>query len=294
MKIFRLSVLVVLCAFAAQVALAQTVIDAPNMLNIYREEVKPGHRSAYAATAAAWIPVLRKAAFPQHYLALRSISGPNENWYLEGMDNFAALEANDAHVAKNASLAAEMDQLSANDGEHLASTRRVQAIFRPDLSYNAKWDRAKVRAFHILTTRVRPGHDEAYVDMMKRVKAAHEKVGIGERYGVYEVVGGMPSGTYLMFIALDSLKDADTMREAHEKQMPPGYSADDRAVMRKTAGDGILFTDSTYFTVDPNTSYVAAERIAADPAFWTPKVITAAAEPAKPAAGKKKLASKKE
>lgn len=257
--------------FLVSSAVAQTTEGGPPpIMTIYREEIKAGHRGAYSESSGAWPAVLRKANYPGNYLALMSVSGPAEAWFLEGSTSFAHYQEKEAQ-ADSSALRAELNALSAADGQHLNASRTMHARYRPDISYGKPLDMAKMRFFTIVTTRIRPGHGPAYVDAMKMVKAAHEKAGMNERYGVYEVFAGAPSGTYLMLIPVESAARVDELTAEHASKMPSAIGDAGRETLRKMATDGTLFSESQIFRVDPRLSYVSAEVIARDPAFWTPK-----------------------
>jgi hypothetical protein len=67
-----------LCANAAT-ALAQTLpTSQPNILQIYREEVKVGHSADHAKVEAGWPVAFEKAKSPFSYIALVSLTGPAE------------------------------------------------------------------------------------------------------------------------------------------------------------------------------------------------------------------------
>src|SRR6188474_2808740 len=80
----------------ASVSLVQAQSAAPppppKVLQIFREVVKPGHSAAHATTEAGWPAAFSKANAPGNYIALTSVSGPNEAWFITGYDSFAAYE----------------------------------------------------------------------------------------------------------------------------------------------------------------------------------------------------------
>ena len=245
------------------------------MLQIFREEVKAGHRGAYIASAAAWPVAFRKANFPGHFIGLRPMTGGNEFWYLGGVSSFAAIGEEDDFIAKHPALGAEMDAMSASDGQHLQSTRTMHAEYMPDLSYNPNFLVGKARVWTIVTTRIRSGQNPAYVKMMKELKAAHEKTGMTEHYLVYQVNAGAPAGTYLMFIPAESAARVDELGEEHSKKLQAGWTDEDRAAMAKANSDIVMFSESNVFAAAPSISYPRETTVAADPAFWAPKAVTA-------------------
>ena len=73
------------------VALAQTLPTAqPSMLNIVREEVKVGRAADHAKIEAGWPAAYEKAKSPNYYLAMVSMTGPAEAWYITPFESHAA------------------------------------------------------------------------------------------------------------------------------------------------------------------------------------------------------------
>ena len=65
-------------------ALAQppTSPSPPKVLRIYREEVKPGKVAAHEKVEVGWPQAFTKANYAVHYLAMTSMAGPYEAWFI--------------------------------------------------------------------------------------------------------------------------------------------------------------------------------------------------------------------
>src|SRR4051812_22473508 len=74
----------------------------PKVLSIYREEVKPGKDIAHTQHEIAWSQALKKANYQNSMLAITSVTGPSEAWYLTGYDSFAGFEKNSEMMESNA------------------------------------------------------------------------------------------------------------------------------------------------------------------------------------------------
>src|SRR5690349_7860910 len=61
----------------------------PKVLTIYREHVKVGKAAEHAKFEQGYPAAFEKAKDPSQYLALSSITGPDEVWYLQPNDSFA-------------------------------------------------------------------------------------------------------------------------------------------------------------------------------------------------------------
>ena len=272
-KLILLSVVLCLVLSCAAVAQAQSSASAssgpPKVLQIYREEVKPGKSAAHAVVEAGWPAAFARANWPVHYVAMTSTTGPSEAWYVTGYESFAAIEKDQQAVEKATVLNATLEQLSARDGELLSSTRSVTAVHRPDLSYRSgSVNVAEARYVRVATVRVRLGHADAFVERQKTAMAAHDKANTGVHWTVYEVVGGMPAGTYLIFSSMKSLAEADVdVSKAFREAM----GEENFAKRMQFARDSLLFVESNIFAFSPKQSYVSKEWVAANPDFWAPK-----------------------
>jgi len=268
------------CVFlsGATFGLAQEQAPAgpPKVLRIFREEVKPGKVTAHENVEVGWPRAFARANFPSHYIAATSMSGPLEAWFIEGHDSLAAIEKTEQTIERAPALKAELDQLSLRDGELLANARVIVARYREELSYRAKEANiGQMRYFYLTTWRVRPGHDEDFAAANKILKEAHEKAGVPEHWAVFQVVLGMPTGTYLVFQPLKSVAEIDAFPQTHGKTFQDAIGDEGRKKLRELTSAGILTSETNVFAFNPRMSYVSQEVAAADPDFWTPKPVAA-------------------
>lgn len=268
---------------SALLAQPQNPSAPPKVLQIFREEVKPGKGPAHQKWETGWPRAFAKANWPTNSLAMTSVSGPNEAWFLTGYESFAAWGKDRESFDKNSTLKSEDDRLSQGDGEFLSGTRSLVAAYREDLSSKAALKLPTMRYFRVITYRVRPGHDSDFADAAKMIKAAYEKANVDLPWAVYQIFSGMPTPTYLVFLPMKSFDEIDSFM-AHSKANQEAMGEENQKKMGKLASDGYLTIDSNIFAFDPKMSYPSKEFIAADPEFWTPKPNPAAKkEAAKPA-----------
>ena len=121
--------LLALVAGSAATALAQGMpTTQPKFLNIFREQLKPGTAGEHAKWEAGWPAAYEKAKSPYNYIALQSITGPPEVWYVSPLANQAAYgEMMDAEQ-KDPVLAAELERLMKGDGQFLSEQSALQAV----------------------------------------------------------------------------------------------------------------------------------------------------------------------
>jgi hypothetical protein len=263
-------------------ALAQEAAPS-KVIQIYREEVKPGKTSAHEKVEMGWPRAFAKANSPTHYLAMTSVSGPTEAWYITGYPSLAAWEKDTQNNDSNATLSAETQRLSAQDGELLSNARSIVATYQPDMSYRANdINLGEMRYFYVTTVRIRPG--TGYSEINKIVRAAHEKANVPEHWAIFQVNYGMPSGTFLIFQPLKSLADVDAFPQTHGQAYRDAIGEDGSKQLSELSKANVLSSETNIFAFAPKMSYPSAKMIAGDPAFWAPK--PKAAAPAKAAAAK--------
>jgi hypothetical protein len=268
-----------LALLTVSVAVAQdAATPPPAMIQIYREEVKPGKTSLHVKTEAAFLHDFKAAKLSPNYTAFTTITGPDEAWFVARYDNYASfgkdLSAQDKSAARSA-----MDKDLIADGELLTRSTSIVARYRADLSYRPGVNIPLTRYFNISIVRIRPGHIADYEDSRKIIKAAHEKTALKFNFSVYQVISGMPAGTFLVMSYGKTLADFDAATEIHGKAYDDAIGDDGRKKLNENAAAGTISNEAMIFVVDPRMSNPDKATIDADPAFWAPK---AAAAPMKP------------
>ena len=270
---FRHTLPLILLFSATGGALAQSLpTTQPNLLTIVREEVKPGRAAEHAKIEAGWPAAYEKTKSPYYYLAMISMTGPAEAWYVTPFESHAAvgdsLKREDANT--DPVLSAELSRLSRADSEVLTGSRVMHARARKDLSYGAFPDLAKTRFNEITIFRVRPGHEAQFEAAGKAYGAAAKRAGVTAGYRVYEVIAGIPGPTYLIFSSVAAFSEFDQGMTDGEKTMK-GANAEEGATLQKFMLEGVVNVETQRFRIDPGQSYVPKETRASDPAFWMPK-----------------------
>jgi len=269
-----------LALLTVSVAVAQDTPTAPPaMIQIYREEVKPGKTSLHVKTEAAFLRDFKAAKLSPNYTALATVTGPDEAWFITRYDSYASL-GKDLTAQDKSSARSALDKDLIADGELLSRTSSIVARYRADLSYRPGVNIPLTRFFNISIVRVRPGHITDYEEARKIVKAAHEKASLKYNYSVYQVTSGMPAGTFLLMSYGKTLADFDAATEIHGKAYDDAIGDDGRKKLSELASAGIIGSDGMIFAVDPKMSNPDKATIDADPAFWMPKPAATAMKPA--------------
>jgi hypothetical protein len=266
---------------SATTAHAQSLpTSQPNLLQIIREEVKVGHGADHLKVEAGWPAAYEQAKSPYSYLALASMTGSPEVWFVSAFESHAAM-ADMMKREEDPALAASLARLAKADGEHLSGSTSILASARKELSYGAYPDIAKQRFFDITIFRVRPGHSTSFEEAAKAYAAASKRAAPDTSFRVYEVTAGLPGPTFIVFSSVTSYAAYDkdmTDGEAIYK----GMTEQERGTLQKFSAEGLISSETTRFRLDPAMSYVPKEVRAQDPAFWMPKpsAVNAAAKPA--------------
>jgi hypothetical protein len=271
-KLSQFTLLALLCAGAGSAfAQAQGLpTSQPSLITIVREEVKVGRAAEHSRIEAGWPAAFERAKSPDYYLAMVSMTGPGEAWYIIPAANHAAIGASMKRDDADAVLSAELARLSRLDAEVLNNSRTIQAVARPDLSMGAFPDLARQRFWEISTFRVRPGHEAEFDAAAKAYASAAQRSAPSTTFRVYEVIAGMLTPTYLIFSSVETYAQFDQMM-SNGMQTMQNASADERATLQKFATDAALNMETNRFRLDPRQTYVSRETRATDPAFWIPK-----------------------
>lgn len=289
---FAISLFLAGAAHALAQATPSTPGGPPKVLQIFREEVRVGKGAAHEKfEAEGFVQTFAKANWPTHYLAMTTISGPSEAWFLTPYDSFEAWEKDRQATEKAPGLLGQLDRLGEKDAEFITNGRSIVAILRPELSYRREGVNIFTMRYVAVTTySVRPGHNADFEESRKIVNEAHEKANVDEHWSMYQVISGMPGGTFLYFAPFKSLKEEDAVPEKHGKAYQDALGDEGRKKLRELSSASILNSETMLFTFSPKMSYVSKEAIAADPDFWAPKPKMAARKPAETASSKKPVA----
>jgi len=241
----------------------------PKMLQIFREHVKVGHAAAHSKFEAAFPAAFEKAKSPYYYLAMTSLTGPSEAWYVTPYSSFSAIGDSMKRSDKDPALSAELDRLGLADAEHITAAEGIVAMARPDLSLGDFPDIAKMRFVEISIFRVRIGHDEQFGEVAKAYAAAAKRANPKASYRTYEVLSGMPGGTLLIFSSVEDYSEFDQRMRDSEATFKGVTEAESAAL--KKFGECMESTESIYFRIDPVQSYVAKDIRDKAPDFWMPK-----------------------
>lgn len=251
----------------------------PRVLQIDREVVKPWKTGAHAANEAGFPRVWAGANWPTHYLALTSMSGPNEAWFLTGFPSMAALGQDAKNEDDAAALSDRLARVAAGDAALLSDMQGIVAVYEDSLSYPGTSNLPKMRYVRLITVHLRAGHESDFAGAVKLARVEREKVGGNlASWTTYRVTFGMPDPTYLVLMPMTSLGELDehtALDTAHGGRGSHG----DFATSVNAAPDAYVAIESNLFAFSPDMSYVSRDFAAGDSEFWSPKPSKAAHSP---------------
>jgi hypothetical protein len=226
------------------IASPQAMTGPAKVLSVGREIVKPGKSTLHAKWETAWARALEAAKYSDHFIAMASVTGPNEVWFMSGYNSLEEMQkAYDASDA-NAAVAAVTDRYLPAESEYLQDGRSMILTLREDLSYSTGRAMSELRFVSVTRLLVRPGHAAEFVEARAAVKAAAGRKSLTELDDAAKVHA---DPTYLAALGADWTKRNAALVQAYEAS-----------------------ADTDLFSVSPGMSVVPKEWIAADP-FWKPK-----------------------
>ena len=253
--------------------------SVPKILQITREYSKPyKNGTAHDKTEGAFVQAMTKANWPTHYFALSSLSGPLRSLYFTQYASLEAWEKDNASIAKNNALSAELDRASVADGELLASVDQGVFVYNDELSFHARANLSHQRFMEISAYNVRPGHEKDWNELVKLVKAGYDKAGIDAHWGTFSLIYGGVGGRYLVLSAHATLAEVDK-EFLNDKEFEKALGEDGLKQLDKLVQDSIESSEHNLYQFNPRQSYVSAEWIKED-SFWKSKAAAPAAKPA--------------
>jgi hypothetical protein len=255
----------------------------PKVLLIDREMVKFGKDSGHAKNEGAFARAAAAAKSPDHYLAVTTMSGPNEAWFLVGFDSYAEWQKSNEYDSQP-KVQTLLDPLEEKDADYVSDSDQVVATYNEKWSYKPDMNMAEMRYFEIETIRLRPGHDKDWDDLVALYLTTAAKASIDEHDIFFEAHYGAPNGTIYIFTPRKSLAELDAAMgtgKAFDDALGPGGQKKWAELI-----EAAVASDSTTLVrFSPGMSYPPEEWVKSDPSFWKPKQMMApkptAAAPAK-------------
>lgn len=257
-----------------------------NLLSVFRESVKVGKGGGHDDLETAWAGAVG-AAKETPFVAVASLTGPAENWYIAPYANWADYEKTTDANNSSPALATIDKRFRAQEDQYLSDSRLMILRARRELAYGPAADLPNMRYMSVTRIAVRPGHNAEFEEARKAVRAAHEKANMTDAYAMWQVTNGAPGGTYYMFVARKSLSEIDEGAAPHTSAayLAALGGADGQKKLDMLMSNAILNQQTDLFEFKPAQSVPPEEWVKANPKMWQRKPVVA---PKKPAAEAKK------
>jgi hypothetical protein len=132
-----------------------TAARPPQILQIYREPLKPGSEAAYQAIEEETARIAAALGCPHPYLGAESLTGPQEVWWFNGYESAAEQKEVYEAYASNARLTEALQRNSKRKASLTLESIETFATYRRDLSVGAPWILGHGR-FLVITMTTRP------------------------------------------------------------------------------------------------------------------------------------------
>ena len=258
----------------------------PKVLLIDRETVKFGKDAGHEKNEAAFARAAAAAKSPDHYLAVTSMSGPSEAWFLVGFDSYADWQKA-SEYDDQPKVQALTGPLFEKDADYVSDSSQIIATYNEKWSYRPDMNISEMRYFEIETIRLRQGHEKDWEDLVALYQATAAKASVDEHDIFFEARYGAPESTIYIFTPRKSLADLDTAMGAG-KAFDDALGPDGQKKMADLEGAAIASDSSMLVRFNPEMSYAPDDWVKSDPDFWKPKRATAPKPAAAPSAPEKK------
>jgi hypothetical protein len=130
----RIARLIALTVVVLSGCAVDTQEDTTQFLLIFRERLGPGSDDAYNRNELQLATVCATLGCPHSYLAMASLAGPREVWWLNAFASQEERDALEPAYARNEPLMAAMRPLGARKEEFRESSSSTMTTYRRDLS----------------------------------------------------------------------------------------------------------------------------------------------------------------
>lgn len=128
----------------------------PKILQIHRDALKRGSEATFKAVEEDAAKVCADLKCPHPHLAIESLTGPKEVWWLNAFESEAEKQRVTDDYANNRPLMAALDRISKRRADLIGTQVDIFVNYRADLSRGAPWTLAGARFFVVTMTRRDP------------------------------------------------------------------------------------------------------------------------------------------
>jgi len=201
-------------------------------------------------------------------VGMTSVTGLPETWLLESHYSYASVEDTDRALDAVGAFGSVTPGPAGQD-DVLAPAHTMLLRYQPSLSYRP--DQAirlfpRARYFHVTIYRVNGGSDADFARLVTLRRASLDSVNLDRPDIAYEVISGAPSGTYMFFSPVPTLRALDD-----GVPNTPVYAerlAEERAKAKATTAPSDVSREHMMLRVEPRLSFVSDAWASVDREFW--------------------------
>jgi hypothetical protein len=251
---------------------ANPAAELPNIVLLVQQEIQPGKASVRQKLEVAMKRTCDRLDAPNSWIALQSLTGPQKVLLFDPFDSFEHLEQSFVGWSRLYALHPDLARTQEEIDALVTSERTIVAVLRDDLGYRTdSIDLSEIRFMRVLEVRLLPGHESDFVEALRVLDRAYEKINSDTPWAVYQVNLGIPSPAFLIFMPMSALKQNDDLLARKEALLEAeGEEAAQR--LQQTAREAYASTESNLYVVRPEISHVSKGFAAGDPDFWIPKM----------------------
>lgn len=239
----------------------------PNFFAVSREFVKPGKDLLYNEIETDGARVCGRMKCPNSYLAISSITGPSQVWWLTPFDSYLDLERIASGYGSDPALLTELAHIVERKADIVTPPELLYAEYRKDLSHDGGLDLRHARFLSITSFKIAPGRTEEFEQLQRLQKSAYERAGVEDGHWVYQVFSGGSDYEFFVIRPLVALSDLERVRDSYSAKFQAAIGPSRADIHRLTAA-AILSSTTYLFTPNPAWSYLPKDWIATDPQFW--------------------------
>ena len=163
---------------------------APQYLYIYRDSLKHGVDSAFRAIEQDAAQICANFRCPNPYLALESLSGPHEVWWINAFSTAADTSRVVKAYAANRPLMDALGTIAKRKAAMIGTPIQGYAVLRPELRRGPRWSVGGARFVAVTVTRTRQPTDGTAWEMadstlyfLRPVRAYRDAAALARRDG---------------------------------------------------------------------------------------------------------------
>jgi hypothetical protein len=124
-----------------------------NILQIFRETLKPGCATAYKNVEDDTVRICAELKCPHPHIAIESLTGPAEVWWLNAFESNTEKQRVENAYAENRPLMSALEQNSRRKATMTEPPINIYADYRPHLSRGGPWTLRGARLVVVKITR---------------------------------------------------------------------------------------------------------------------------------------------